>query len=427
MMLLATLSLMGIAAAGPVQDTLRLETLQAAAQDRDPRARQLDLLEAQTKLRLRNLSSERLPRLTVAGEGTAQSDITHITLDGSPIQPPMPPKEQWMATIQADQLIYDGGTIGARRAVEQARLAESKESVRTAQYRLREEVNAAFFAAYLLQERDAELAAVSDDLEGRLSVVRARVAEGAALPADTASLAAEQLRIGQARTEASASRDAALAILARLTDRNIASSAVLALPDLAGATTAAAARDSIHQRPEFAQFARTRDRIASEAAVLDAERRPRVVAFGTGGYGNPGLNQFSPDADAFWRAGVRFEWRPWNWGTTARQREVLSLQREVIETEQTAFARSLERAVQNDLAAMKRLEATFQSDERIIALQQQVERRARAQLDEGVITAADYVEARTDVLQARLTAQRHRVELAQARARYLTTLGIEAR
>ena len=52
------------------------------------------------------------------------------------------------------------------------------------------------------------------------------------------------------------------------------------------------------------------------------------------------------------------------------------------------------------------------------------ERQARAQYDEGAITTPDYVETRTDVLEARLTLERHRVELAQARARYLTTLGI---
>lgn len=427
MILLATLSLLGVAAAGPVQDTLRLETLHAAARDRDPRARQLDLLETQTALRLRNLRTERLPRLTLAGEGTAQSDITHIRLDGSPIQPPIPPKEQWMATIQADQLLYDGGVIGARQAVEQARLAESRESVRTAQYRLRDEVNTAFFTAFLLQERDAELATVAGDLEGRLVVIRTRLREGAAVAADTASLAAEQLRIGQARLEAQTSRGAALAVLARLTDRDISDSAVLVLPDLGETTAATAARQAIDERPEFAQFTRTRDRIASEAAVLDAERRPRIVAFGTGGYGNPGLNQFSPDADAFWRAGVRFEWRPWNWGTTARQKDVLELQRDIVETERAAFARSLDRAVQHDLATMTRLEATLQADQQIVVLQEQVEQRARIQLDEGVITAVDYIDARSNVLQARLAAQRHRVELAQARARYLTTLGIETR
>jgi outer membrane protein TolC len=46
------------------------------------------------------------------------------------------------------------------------------------------------------------------------------------------------------------------------------------------------------------------------------------------------------------------------------------------------------------------------------------------QHDEGAITTDDYVESRTNVLEARLTLQRHRVELAQARATYLTTLGL---
>ena len=50
--------------------------------------------------------------------------------------------------------------------------------------------------------------------------------------------------------------------------------------------------------------------------------------------------------------------------------------------------------------------------------------RRRAQYDEGAITTPDYVETRTDVLEARLALERHRVELAQARSTYLTTLGI---
>ena len=59
-----------------------------------------------------------------------------------------------------------------------------------------------------------------------------------------------------------------------------------------------------------------------------------------------------------------------------------------------------------------------------MALRTEVERQARAQYDEGTITPPEYVEARTDVLEARLELDRHRVELAQARSRYLTTLGL---
>ena len=43
----------------------------------------------------------------------------------------------------------------------------------------------------------------------------------------------------------------------------------------------------------------------------------------------------------------------------------------------------------------------------------------------GVVTAADYVDKSTDLLTARLTRVQHRVELAQARATFLTTLGVE--
>ena len=78
-----------------------------------------------------------------------------------------------------------------------------------------------------------------------------------------------------------------------------------------------------------------------------------------------------------------------------------------------------------DLEDIARLKATLADDERIVALRTEVERQARAQYDEGTITTPEYVEARTDVLEARLELDRHRVELAQARSRYLTTLGLQ--
>jgi outer membrane protein TolC len=80
--------------------------------------------------------------------------------------------------------------------------------------------------------------------------------------------------------------------------------------------------------------------------------------------------------------------------------------------------------VLNDLEEIARLKAALADDERIVSLRTEVEREARAQYDEGAITTPDYVEARTDIVEARLTLERHRVELAQARARYLTTLGL---
>ena len=46
---------------------------------------------------------------------------------------------------------------------------------------------------------------------------------------------------------------------------------------------------------------------------------------------------------------------------------------------------------------------------------------------EAVVTAAEYVDRENDVLAARLTRAGHEVELAQAQARYLMTIGVELR
>jgi outer membrane protein TolC len=121
---------------------------------------------------------------------------------------------------------------------------------------------------------------------------------------------------------------------------------------------------------------------------------------------------------------VKVEWRPWTWRSAGRRAAAFRLQQDVVKTEEAALGRSLARAVATDLEEIGRLRAALADDERIVTLRTEVERQARAQYDEGAVTTPDYVEARTDVLEARLTLERHRVELAQARARYLTTLGI---
>jgi hypothetical protein len=61
-----------------------------------------------------------------------------------------------------------------------------------------------------------------------------------------------------------------------------------------------------------------------------------------------------------------------------------------------------------------------------VTLRERIETETRAKLHEGVVTASEYVDKSTDLLAARLVRIQHRVELAQARTNFLTTLGVEA-
>lgn len=419
--------LLALSPPAAAQDTLRLSALQEAAARADPRAGELALLQSATDLRLAVLGSKRLPQASVNGWASHQSDITNPSVSVPGALFPDLPRDRWESTVDVEQLLYDGGNLSQRRRLERARSAESAAGITTDLYAIRAEVNGAFFSAFLLQQRSAEYDALITDLDARLASARARVEAGTALSRDAAEVEAERIRAGLDREQARASRRASLAVLADLVGRAIDTTAVLVLPAEAPEKTHAlsgAALLALRGRPEFERFRRSRIRLHSEAALAGTENRPHLSAFGQAGVGLPGLDQFRTTSDAFWRAGLKVQWRPWTWRSAGRTAAALRLEQQRLEREEQAFARSLARQVAATLEDITRLEAALAQDERVVALRTDIARQARAQYDEGAITTADYVETRTDVLEARLTLHRHRVELAQARASYLTTLGL---
>ena len=272
------LALALLAAPAPAQDTLRLPALQQAALRQDPRARQAALQAQATELRLRNLRAERLPALTGRAQATHQSEVATIpiALPGGAV-PPEPPKDQYEARVEVEQLLYDGGVLSRRRGAEQAQLAVEQARIAADLQPLRDEVNEAFFTAFLLQERAAEISTLLEDLEARLAMLRAQVRNGAALPGDTAVVMATALKAMEDRTEVLAGRRAALGRLSVLTGIQASERDVLALPQLAGAveglrgaagSAGAGAAPIPTARPEYAVFAGRRERLARDAAVM---------------------------------------------------------------------------------------------------------------------------------------------------------------
>ena len=419
--------LASIAGRAAAQDTLDVVRLQEEAVRSDPRTGQRALLRSATDLRLRVIAADRLPTLEINGQATHQSDVTRPTFGVPGITVPDFPKDRWQTTLDVQQRLYDGGDVSRRRELEEARHAESEAELDVALYQLRSEVNSAFFSAFLFEQRAKEYAALVTDLDARLAAVRARVDAGTALGRDAAEIEAERVRAGLQRDEARASRRSSLAVLADLVGRPLDTTAVLVLPagePERGRAADLAAAAALRHRPEFTQLQRARQRLDREIASTSLENRPKVYAFGQAGVGLPGLDQFRTSSDAFWQAGVKVEWRPWTWRSARRKAAAFRMQQDIVATEEAALGRRLARSVAVDREDIARLRATLADDERIVVLRTEVERQARAQYDEGAITTPDYVEARTDVLEARLTLERHRVELAQARARYLTTLGL---
>ncbi|HEY2378652.1 MAG TPA: TolC family protein [Gemmatimonadaceae bacterium] len=407
------------------RDTLRLGELQDAAASLDPRERQLSLQRQATALRLRTIGADRLPALSGEGDGQYQSVVVALPFNVPNVLFPGIPHDTYDAHLIAQQRLYDP-SLAPRADAERAGLAVTEARVRTTVYALRSDVNDAFFSAALADARADELTTVISDLEAQLRVAQSRVREGTALPSEPATIEAELLRRRQDREDLATTRRASLAILSSLTGRAIGVNDTILLPDLAAAV-ASTRVTSPRARPEYAEFARTRDQLAAQERVIGAQTRPQLSAYGRLGYGKPGLNFLATDFNSYWLAGVRVQWAPWTWGSNARDREVLEVQQQIVASDEEAFTAATQRAVARQLADIDRLTAALRTDDTIIALRERIERETQHRYAEAVVTAAEYVDRRNDVLGARLTRISHEVELAQARARYLTTVGLELR
>lgn len=427
----AALALQGLlvgspVAAQPPASALELSTLQDSAIAADPRSAEFEWLSRQTDLRVQNISSTKLPVVSVEGQLQYQSDVPlpPFALIGPGLF--APPKGTIDSYLRVEERLFDPAR-GPQVALERAQLGEQQARVRSALFTLRQQVNDAFFAAALLQERAGALQTVIDNLAARLQEIGARVREGTALPAESATVEATLLERQQERDELTANRRAALAVLATLTGRQIGE-APLPLPDLsARVADARRAPSALRARPEYEQFAKAGERLASQQTATLAQERPRVIAYGRLGYGKPGLNFFSDQFDSYAVGGVQIQWKAWNGGTAGHERDALELQRQIVAADQAAFAKGLTEAIANDEATIDRLRGAIETDARIVALREQVEATSRVRFQEGVLTAAEYVDRNTELLQARFALVTHRVELAQASARLLTTLGLEVK
>ncbi len=430
LILVAGCAFMSLAASTPdaraqtAIDSLRLGALQTEAIAADPRTRQLQLQAAATELRLRNVAAERLPAFTGFGQLQYQSAVTSIAIPLPGFQIPTPPHYTYDAHVEIRQSVLDLSRT-PRAALERAQLVEAQSQIRVALFPLRQEVNDAFFSALLLQERQAQTDAAIVDLTARLAEMRRRFQQGTALPSDTALIAVTILQRQEESVQLRNDRAAAVARLSEITRRQFSDSAAFALPDLALRVRATSRSLDERRRPEYAQFEATRARLDAQSGVQAAQERPRLSMYGRVGYSLPGLDVLNTSAQSYWIAGAQLQWAPFTWGSVARERQALDLQRDIATASEAAFTNSLSRASQPLIATMARLDTTIALDERIVELREQIEREAAVRLREAAITAAEFIDRSSDLTAARLLRAQHRVELAQARANYLTLIGVD--
>jgi len=370
------------------------------------------------ELKIKNIKSIYYPTLNLTGQLIHVSDVPHYVSDNPMLQIPKIDNNQYKIMLEARQVIYDGGLTKKQKAMEESSLQVQNKDIEVKLYALNEQVNDVYFMILLFQEQKRLLELTQKTLYEQLKIVQSGVKNGVLLPGDADVLTAEILRTEQNISELDAGRNSGLEILENLMDTVFTGETVLKVPELLPVP-----ENPEINRPEYKLLDAQQVNLQDVSELNQVKRFPYLAAFGTFGYGYPGLNMLQDKADIIYTFGLNLSWTIFDWNKTKHEKQIFAVQQDMINTQREVFDKNLQIAIAKEKSEIAKLEDLLQKDEKIIALRKRISTAKASQLKNGVITSSDYIRELNNETMAKVSRSLHQIQRLQAIVRYNTLIG----
>ena len=410
---LTTILLLIFSIASYSQQKLTIEECYALAEKNYPLAKQINLLQQKSTYEIDALNKAKLPKIDLNAQATYQSDVIGLptTLPGVESLN----KDQYRATLDVNQLLYNGGMIAANTKLKEAQTLTQQQQVEVNLYQLKSRINYSYMMILLWQDQRELLFAKQNTIYSKIKEVKSGVKNGAILPASEQVLEAELLKLEQALTENSFQRIKEIQNLSSLTTTTIAENAVLERP-----ITAFKANGT---RPEIKFFDLQQDQIEASKNIIAKSNSPKLNAFGQAGYGNPGLNMLNNSFEDFYIVGLKLNWNVLDWNKSKTDKQALDIAKEVDTTEKETFETNNQMQLNELQSEISKIEIIIKTDSQIIHLREKVVQSFDSQLQNGVITSSDYIAELNQLFDAKTNQKVHQTQLELAKINYQTIKG----
>jgi len=399
-------------------DTLTLDFCQQKALENYPLIKQKDLINKTNELKLFNITKTYLPQLSLNGQATYQSDVTEIPIHIPGMEIPSLYKDMYKATFDVTQVIYDGELTARQKKLEAVSLQSDLQSLETELYKIKDKVNTIYFSIVALQENKKLLLLLKEDIKNKLTKVESGVKNGILLESNADVLKAEIIKIEEQIIELESGIESGLKMLGDYMNQVIPDGVAFKLPE-----TIINATDYENARPEIKAFELQQQKFNASKSLLNCKLMPKVAGFGQLGYGRPGLNMLSNSFDSFYMVGAKVTWALWDWNQNKNEKQLLDLQSQVLNTQKESFIQGIKILLEKNIADIQKYQDLLAKDKEIIALREKIIKSAVSQLENGTITATDYLTELNAASQAKVNMESHKIQLEKARIDYLTTKG----
>lgn len=395
---------------------LSIEEAYQAARKNYPLIKQRDLIAKTKDYSVSNAAKGYLPVFTVNGQATYQSAVTGFPVAFPGFSNFRLSKEQYKLYTEGDQVIYDGGIIKNQKQTAEANEVVDQQNLEVQLYALYDRVNQLFFGALLMDEQLKQNDLLQQDLQNGISKAKAQLANGVAYRSSVDELLAQLLQAQQSKVELNATKKAYLGMLGIFIDARLDDSTILEKP-------AAPTLSHNITRPELLAFDYQKQLYDLHGELLKDQTKPRISFFVQGGFGRPALNFLSNEFEWFYMGGLRLSWNFGSLYTLKNDQHLLELNKNSLDIQKEVFLFNTKISQVQQNENVQKFDSLIDKDDRIVDLRTSVKKAAFAQLENGVLSAHDYINQVNAEDQARQDKILHEAQLLQAQYSYQNIVG----
>lgn len=391
------------------QSTLTIEQCQQMAKENYPLIKRYGLIERSKEYNLSNAGKGYLPQFSLSAKASYQSEVTKIPIDIQGIDIKGLSKDQYSATIDITQTIWDGGVISSKKDITKASSYAEQKQLDVDMYKIVYQVNQMYFGILLLDARLKQNTLLQEELQRNFDLISSYITNGIANQSDLDAIKVEQLKTVQNKAQIVSNKKAYLDMLGILIGQKLNENIILPKPNADNLTISSRVK-----RPELELFDAQLVNLETQKKAIKAGYMPKLGLFLTGGYGKPALNMLNNDFSAYYIGGIRLSWNFGSLYTQKNDRKLIETNQDNIATSRETFLfnTSLETSQeQNEINKNKDL---LKYDDDIVILRNNVKRATEAKVANGTSTVIDLMR---DVNAEDLAKQdriQHEIELLQA-------------
>jgi outer membrane protein TolC len=399
---------------------LSIDSCYAKARRNYPLIKQFGLIEKSKSYSLENVSKGYLPQVNVGGHATYQSDVTQPTLNENlPGNIPLfetISKDQYKVYGEIVQPVTDLFTLKNQKELVVVNAGVEAQKIEVELYRLRERIDQVYFGMLLIEKQLEQIEIIKKNIQTGINRTNAAIENGVGLKINLNLLKAEMLKTEQRAIELKAGRKSYADVLGLFIGVEVTENTTLQVPVTLKIS-------SVISRPEIELYNLQKQVFNVQGNIINARNLPRFSLFVQSGLGRPALNMLSNDFDFFYIGGLRLNWSLTSFYTSRNEKKILGFNRNSMDIQKETFLFNTNLAVQQQFNDVAKIESLIRADNEIIELRESIKITAQNQLENGVITANDYVSYVNAEDQARQNLLLHQVQLLMVLYNNKTTTG----